>query len=254
MVDVLHVRQNIMRAFRQIDLVLKDGFSDAERKAVTMGSRSMLNFVERQLAPVAFSAEFTRLNVYCSRLPVIESLERHKEPWLAGIRVHYAPGDFLLSTTSFHSACAEMVQRGVRAASVHTPIPVEQIASAIADFLDGGCVNQWVHADRRWIRIGARSVVTCELRTDLFLLRQFVYRDGVLESNALIGTSKPREGLYNSILGSLSLSGDEIQYRSKANVISSYDLKRGIFVTLSVDKEEAEQIAAEQPAISYPIP
>lgn len=214
----------------------------------------MLNFVERQIASLAFSAEFTRLNVYCSRLPVIESFERFKEPWLAGIGVHYDPGDFLLSTTSFHSACAEMVQRGVRAASVHTPIPVDEIGSAVADFLEGGCVNQWVHADKRWIRIGARSIVTCELQTDLFLLRQFVYRDEVLESNALIGTAKPREGLYNSLLGILSLSGDEIHYRSKTSVISSYDLKHGTFVTLSVGKEEAEKIAAWQPVIGFPMP
>lgn len=243
-----------MREFHQIDLVLSDGFSDAERKAVTSGSRSLLNFVERRLTSLAFASEFTRLSIHCSRLPASEAFERYKEHWLAGIRVHYDPGNFLASTSSFHSACAEMVHRGLRAASLHTPMPVEEVATAIADFIDGGCVNQWVHAEKRWLRIGVRSIVTCELRTDLFLLRQFVYRGDFLESKALIGTTKPREGLFHPLLGKISLSGNEIHYRRKDSVISSYDLDRRAFVTLSVDKEETEQIEGDLPTTSHSNP
>ena len=229
-----------MRSFRQIDLVLNDGFSAAERKAVTMGSRSMLNYVERQLASDAFSAEFTRLNIYCSRLPVIESLERRKEPWLVGIKIHYDPGDFLSSTSNFQIACSEMVQRGVRAASFHTPMPVEKVVSAVAEFFDVGCVNQWIHAEKSWARIGVKSVVSCELRMDIFLLWQSIYRGNVLETKAVIATTKPREGLFHAVLGKLSVADHHVLFRSKAGVISSYDLQNRIFVDLQVLTNSAE--------------
>lgn len=231
-----------MLSLRQIDLVLGQGFSATERKAVTMGSRSMLNFVERRLALSTFGSELTKLNIYCSKLPMAEGLIRYKEPkTLAEIKVQCEPGNFQSSTHNFHRACADLIQRGVHAASAFTPMPLKEITSAVGDFLAGGCVNQWIHTDKRWVREGVRCVVKCDLRTDQFLLWQLIYRNDSLEAESLIAKTKPREFLFYPLLGKLSLKGHQIILKSKANVISSYDLRNKKFVGGLVDGDRPDQ-------------
>ncbi|WP_397385119.1 hypothetical protein [Prosthecobacter sp.] len=217
-----------MSQFVELQLILGDGFSKEEAVAVTMGSRSMLNFVERRLAVGRHESEFTKLNIYCSKSAADSNLIRYKEPkGFVGIKVQMDPGDFLSPLTRFQETCALMVREGVRAASQHIPLPEEDVSRAIGNFIDGGFVNQWIHADKTWKRAGFRSIVRCDLRTDAFVLTQSFYRDQKLLADAMIARTKPREFLFHPLLGKLTHSHSQIAFRTPERIISSYDMETG---------------------------
>lgn len=215
-----------MPQFDGIKLIVEDGFSKDEAVTVTMGSRSMINFVERRLSAIKSESEITDLNIVVSKSSVDDDLIRYKRPkGHAGIRTRMDPRHFINPPAKFHKTCAEMIRKGFRAASRHTELPVDQVSQAIDDFIEGGFVNRWTHADKTWQRTGIRSVIRCDLRTDAFELTQSVYRDQKLLTEAIIARTKPREWLFYPLLGKLSLSKSQIFYRTGNKLLSSYDLE-----------------------------
>ena len=219
-----------MARFDGIQLILNDGFSKEETLAVTMGSRSMIHFVERRLVAYGFESEFTKLNIEVSKSAVSDKLIRYKEPKrFIGISIQIDPGEFLEPPSKFHQACATMVRTGLCAALRHVDLPAEAASGAIDDFFELSFVNQWTHADKSWKRAGVRSMVLCELRTDAFILTQRIYRGEELIGEAMIGRTKPREWLFFQLLGTLTLSDSQILYRAKNHLISRYDLNTGEF-------------------------
>ena len=219
-----------MPRFDGIQLVLQDGFSRDEAVAVTLASRSMVHFIERRLAARNFESEYTKLNIDVSKSPVADRLIRYKEPKrFIGIAIQVDPGEFLEPPARFHQVCANMVRMGLRAASHHVDLPLEEVSESIDEFFKIGFVNQWTHADKIWKRAGVRSAIQCDLRTDAFVLTQRIYRGEGLTDEAIIARTKPREWLFYPFFGKLTLSGSEILYRAKGRMISRYDLKTGEF-------------------------
>lgn len=219
-----------MARFDGIQLILKDGFSKEEAVTVTMRSRSMIHFVERQLAAYGFESEFTKLNIDVYKSSVSDGLIRYKEPKrFIGISIQVDPGEFLEPPAKFHEACATMVRTGLCAASRHVDLPVDEASRAIDEFFELSFVNRWTHADKSWKRAGVRSVILCELRTDAFILTQCIYRDEELIGEAMIARTKPREWLFVPLLGTLTLSDSQVLYRAKNHLISRYDLNAGEF-------------------------
>jgi hypothetical protein len=217
-----------MTHFDGLQLILEDGFSKEESVAVTIGSRSMINFVERRLAALKFQSVFTKLNIGVSKSSASNSLIRYREPKrFIGIQIQMDPGGFLNPVSKFHQSCAEMVRMGLRAASRHVELPINEAFRAIVDFIAGGYVNRWIHADKTWKRIGYRSAITCDLRTDAFILTQSFYRGEELVTEAMIARTKPREGLFYPLLGKLTLSESQITYRANKELLSRYDLTTG---------------------------
>jgi hypothetical protein len=219
-----------MALFDGIQLILEDGFSADEAAAVTMRSRSMIHFIEGRLAAHGFESEFTKLNIYVSKSTVSGELIRYKEPKrFIGISIQFDPGDFLEPLAKFHEACAAMVRVGFAATSRHLDLPIDEVSKAIDEFFEGNFENRWTHADKSWKRAGIRSVILCELLPDAFILTQRIYKDGELVGEAMIARIKPREGLFDRVLGGLTLSGSQILYRGKDHLISCFDLDTGKF-------------------------
>ncbi|HEY1123659.1 MAG TPA: hypothetical protein VGE67_18730 [Haloferula sp.] len=219
-----------MALFDGIQLVLEDGFSADEAAAVTMRSRSMINFIEGRLAAYGFESEFTKLNIHVSKSPVSGQLIRDKEPKrFIGISIQLDPGDFLEPLATFHEACATMVRSGFDAASRHVDLPCAEVAKAIDEFFEGNFENRWIHAEKSWKRAGIRSVILCELLPDAFILTQQIYRSEELIGESMIARTKPREWLFYRVLGGLTLSGSQLLYRGKDHLISSFDLDTGKF-------------------------
>jgi len=236
-----------MALFDGIQLILEEGFSADEAAAVTMRSRSMINFIERRLAARGFESEFTKLNIYASKLAVSGELIRYKEPKrFIGISIQSDPGDFLEPLAKFHEVCATMVRSGFDAASRHVDLPSDQVSEAIDEFFEGNFENRWTHADKSWKRAGIRSVILCELSPNVFILTQQIYRSEELIDEAMIARTKPREWLFSRVLGGLTLSGSQILYRGKEHLISCFDLDTGKFEISKHSIEEPFVLEAQK--------
>lgn len=219
-----------MALFDGIQLNLEDGFSADEAVAVTMRSRSMIHFIEGELAAHGFESEFTKLNISVSKSAVSDELIRYKEPKrFIGISIQLDPGDFLEPLAKFHEACATMVRSGFDAALRHVNLPSDEVSKAIDEFFKGNFENRWTHADKSWKRADIRSVILCELLPDAFILTQQIYKGEELIGEAMIARTKPREWLFYRVLGKLTLSGSQLLYRGKDHLISSFDLNTGKF-------------------------
>ena len=221
-----------MRTLRHVELYLDSTYPKAERKWFLVASRSACNFLERHLKSLQHESPYSRVNIYCSSgADEGRVLPCEHEPYLeVHIPFDAKPAE-QLSRIERQQQFLRVIAIGLEAASRFTPMPLEAISNALAQFADAGYVNRWQHIDKLWTRKRCRCVLSMELTMESFNADQLVYIEGELVGERTIARTSPREGLWAEYLGKLTLSTSGIlEYKRASTVLSAFDLERRVFL------------------------
>lgn len=165
-----------MRMLRHVELFLGSTYPEAQQKWFLMASRSACNFLERQLQPLQFSSPYSRVNIFCSS----DADGGRVRPYAHGpyLEVHIpfsAKPTEHMSRVECQQQFLKVLATGLEVANRFTPMPLEKISRALAQFADSGYVNRWQHLDKHWVRKRCRCVIAMELTMESFIADQLVY-------------------------------------------------------------------------------
>ena len=225
-------RIKLMRTLRHVELYLDSTYPEAERKWFLKASRSACSFIERHLQPLQFKGPYSRVNIFCSNdAEVGRALPYKHEPYLEVHIPFIAKPAGQLSPSESQQQFLQIIAAGLETAGRFTPMPLEAISKAMAQFADAGYVNQWKHIDKHWVRKRCRCVISMELTMESFNANQFVYIEDELVGERAIARTSPREGLWAEHLGKLTLSTDGVlEYKRASKVLSAFDIERRVFL------------------------
>jgi hypothetical protein len=224
-----------MRTLRHVELYLGSTYPEAERKWFLTASRSACNFLERHLQLLQFKSPYSRVNIFClSGADEDRVLPYKHEPYLE-VHIPFAakPAE-QISRIESQQQFLRAIATGLEVASRFTPMPLEAISRALAQFAAAGYINKWQHIDKLWARKRCRCVLSMELTMESFIANQLVYIEGELVGERMIAQSSPREGLWAEYLGKLTLSTNGVlEYKRASTVLSAFDLERKVFLQLA---------------------
>jgi hypothetical protein len=221
-----------MLIFEQIELFLDGSYDKDERRSFIFKTRSICNFLERALAEKKFTAPLSRVNIFCTRSEEEVCVKRLKnENFLEVYILFDIPNILNLDGVKLQEQMKKIIGEGLQIASTFMDVPYEFCMETLQKFIDGGCVNRWVHTAKKWNRNELESKVIGALTTSKFSLIQQVYIGGTLECETKIAETKPRELVFNSLLGRLSKSADEkIYYKVGPDILTCFDVRSKQFV------------------------
>ncbi|MEO0414936.1 MAG: hypothetical protein AAF226_08295 [Verrucomicrobiota bacterium] len=215
-----------MAHFWDILINLEGDYSQDEREAAIVSSRSMVHFIERSIVGLNFKADFYRLIIECSKEPVKEEHEfwLQKDPDIATVSIEVELGDFLKTESAMHDAFEKVIREGFQAASKYVSLPVDEVNDALDEFIEGGYKSRWIQADKTWKRKKTRAVVECDHRVESFDISQKIFVEDELIYKEQIVSEMPRERLFHYYLGNLIMRGNTIFYEKGKSPITAYDL------------------------------
>lgn len=215
-----------MPKLSQIELYLDGTYSKSEKIDFIFKSRCICGFLERALVNLGFQTTLSRINIKCSREVVqAEARQLKASPFLEVSITYDFPSLSGLNLVSTYLEFSNVILLGLKSAESYMPVPHDFCREQLERFMEGECVNQWIHVDKTWKKISCRSVIEAEIKSDKFSLHQTIYRDGVVIERIQLTETKPREMLFFPFLGKLRLDKDGyIYYENKERKISKFNL------------------------------
>ena len=202
----------------------------------------MINFIEKQIYPLNFRSEFSRLVINVSKESLSKEFWQTKDPAIAYVNITIDLENFTASNSQKLSAFEKVLKLGVDVALRHTKLPKAEIMTAIESFKACGFENKWVHFDKTWKRKGLRCVLECNHEMESFTLVQKLYKDDAIIVEKVIAESLPRELLYQQLLGKVVLKENtRLVYSAKGMELSAYDIESGELEIL--DNNKGEELA-----------
>lgn len=220
-----------MPKLSQIELYLDGDYSKEEKKEFLFKSRCASNYWEREISKLKFNTNYSRINVYVSDGSKEEKVQPMKAVPFLEVVVHYPiKGISNIEDTELQQHYIKILSIALSAVGSVMPIPFEQCMDILGSFKANNYKNEWVQAERAWVKKSIESRVTAKLSLNEFQLTQYVYVSNELVGKKVIVKSLPRELLFNEYLGKLSISKSGIlEYKKGENVLSQFDLKSSRF-------------------------
>lgn len=221
-----------MPVLREIELFLDATYPAEERRAFIFKSRCMCNYLERALVQKQFETTRSRINIHSSReAGAVRVHPLKSEPFLE-VSVNYdLPRLSELDDASLCGHFARIINLGLGAAEQFMPVPRRYCVSALRRFMERGCKNEWIQAEKHWDKLSLRCQVSARLSIEAFSLWQHVYRGGELVAGIHVAETKPREMLFVNYLGKLSLDrSGNIVYRCRGKVLTKFDPRSSGFL------------------------
>jgi hypothetical protein len=214
-----------MTVLYHIELFLDGGsYSKEDRRCFIFKSRSICNYLERALKAKQFETTFSRINITCIKNASKAIVQQEKEDGILDVCIAYEmPSPMGLDVSSINAHITHILDSGLQAASTYIKVPHSFCMEVLQRFKDNGFVNEWLQASKKWPRENLESFVRAELTVEKFTLYQQIFRNNRLLGEKQIGVTKPREMLFEQLLGTLSIdrSGD-IVYKKKKRVLSKF--------------------------------
>ena len=211
--------------FWDIQILLNNEYTDSERKAVIVNSRTICNFVEKAIYPLNHRCEFARLVIECSKSEKKEEFRKIKDPKMATVYLQNDISGFDENNEEKLSAFEILIRQGIQVASKYALLPLDNVFKALDEFKRKEYVNKWVHADKTWKSKQLNCLIECNHKIDEFELTQKIYKNEKLVQETVIVREMPRELLYQQYLGKLTLEdSNNVVYATKGKVISIYNI------------------------------
>ncbi len=181
-------------------------------------TRFICNYMEREcLKKIKFSANgFKRVVISLCHFPKNEVFVNSSK--VAVVEVGYRLDEFArLSGLPLAYYHIQKIREGLRKASSFIAIPEAELGDCLADFVDGGCTNVWVHKTRKFRKIDVDAKLSCELNQDNFILRLTIVRAGSILFNDVILETDPDENAFEYRFKEIELKGDKLVVSSNTS-------------------------------------
>jgi len=205
-------------------MILKSFYLNLERRhfpvdygyGLLKGSRFICNFIERTaLKPLKFPADgFNRICIHLDPAPPTEFFVNTSGVAAVGLPFEQERYDRLAFEERPHFYI-EMIQTGVRVMEKHCPVPRREIEEALEAFLEGGCLNEWVHVRRNLGSPGLTASLRCKLTQAKFTLNLLVEKAGSAVFDAVVLETDPDENAFAYRFKDVVLQGDKLVVTTK---------------------------------------
>ena len=229
----LKLRGNrFMPKLSQIELYLDGNYSEEDKKVFLFKSRCLCNFWEREISKLKFTSKYSRINVYVTDGSTEIRVQPMKVVPFLEVVVHYPLEKIShLKDSQFQQHYIRILEKALSAAISAMPIPLEQSLHILKQFEANKYENEWVQSEKVSAKKSIESKVIATLSMHEFKLTQFVYLDCKLADQLIIAKTLPRELLFNSYLGKLSISkGNILEYKKGKSTLSQFDLTSAKFI------------------------
>lgn len=173
-------------------------------------SRSICNYLGRQLKPLKFKSEgFRRICFVGKRTPKAGCFVNTSNVLV--IEIGYDEGKFKsLDGNQLHEFFADMLFEGIKKAETCSNIPGKELRDGIEKFRQEGYVNQWVFKARTVRGLGIKCALHCNLTLEAFHLTLVVTKGQETIFNREILKTVPDEIVFVPMFRDINVIGDRI--------------------------------------------
>ena len=173
-------------------------------------SRSICNFLERQLKAFKFNADgFKRICIIGKSLPTAECFVNSSKVLV--VEVQFDQKQYLeLNEEGLNPYFAEILKAGFTKCKNQFTIPVEELMAGLDKFCADGYINEWCFKTKEFKPLGIKCSLNCKLTTKDFTLTFLVSKgsETIFEKNIL--KTEPDEIVFVPMFKDISLDGDKL--------------------------------------------
>lgn len=173
-------------------------------------SRSICNYLERQLKPVKFDANgFKRICFIGKNEPKLECCVNSSK--VLTVEVYFDEKMYkLLEKNQLNAFFTEMLVSGIEKCQMQYKIPVYELLNALEGFRENGYINKWTFKDKSLKHIGVKCALECELTIEAFHLSLVIYNQGGILLTREILKTEPDEIVFTPMFKDLRVDGSAV--------------------------------------------
>lgn len=180
-------------------------FEDAIVHLFRDQSRSICNYLERQLKPVKFDADgFKRICFIGKDEPNSECYVNSSKVLI--VEVYFDEKKYKsLKKDQLNTFFSQMLVSGIEKCQKQFEVPVDELLRGIENFLENGCLNRWTFKTKSFKDIGVKCALECELTIEAFYLSLVFYKGKETLQTREILKTEPDEIVFTPMFKNLRL-------------------------------------------------
>lgn len=173
-------------------------------------SRSVCNFLERELKSIKFEADgFKRMCVVGKLSPNTKCYVNTSKVLV--IEVPFNEKQYLaLNEGELNSYFIDMLKAGFEKSQNQFKIPTDELLSMIESFRSGGYINEWCFKSKHIKALGIKCFLNCKLTIRNFRLTMLVLKNGKTIFERRILETEPDEIVFTPMFKDICLDGDKL--------------------------------------------
>ncbi|WDE08763.1 hypothetical protein SG34_033225 [Thalassomonas viridans] len=173
-------------------------------------SRSICNFLERELKPVKFKTNGFK------RICFIGKSVANSKCWVNSsnvltVEIEFDEKQYLtLAEEELNPYFMTLLKTGLIKCHEQFAIPLEHLISSLERFSAGGYVNKWCFKTKQIKELGIKCALNCQLTTNNFLLTLVVSKGKEIIYDKEILKTDPDEIVFTPMVKDIHLDGDKL--------------------------------------------
>ena len=191
-------------------------------------SRSICNFLEREIGKIKFQTEgFKRICFIGKASPKEECFINSSKVLI--VEVTFNENEYSkLDKANANSMFSKMLLEGIDKCKAQCDIPYSELQQSIAAFEKNGYVNHWIHKSKNLKDLGLIAELQCDLTMDNFILNLVLKNNEIDVFNKEILRTEPDELVFTPLFKDILYSD---------HTITVVDKWGDTVFNLNVDKE-----------------
>ena len=168
-------------------------------------SRSICNYLERQLKPVKFDANgFKRICFIGKNEPNSECYVNSSKVLI--VEIFFDEKKYKsLEKDQLNTFFSEMLVSGIEKCQKQYKVPVDELLKGLENFFENGCLNRWTFKTKSLKDIGVKCALECELTIEAFYLSLVFYKGKEILLTREILKTEPDEIVFTPMFKDLKL-------------------------------------------------
>lgn len=173
-------------------------------------SRSICNYLERQLKPVKFNAEgFKRICFIGKKKPNSECFVNSSK--VLSVEIYFDENKYKsLEKEQINAFFSQMLVTGIKKCQKQYEIPEDELLIGLVNFCENGCVNRWTFKTKLFKDIGIKCALECDLTMDAFHLNLVITKEKEVLFDREILKTVPDEIVFVPMFKDVRIDGDAL--------------------------------------------